>query len=98
MRVTPPGTVTVLDAATTPRRHASAAARAVAAVSALGRDLGDLAQQVDDLLHVADEVAAGHLLVLEDVGEVVALHPRVDRGREAGIGPAGLGQPLRRAR
>ena len=49
----------------------------------LGRDLGDLAQQVDHLLHVAHEVAAGHLLVFEDVGEVVALGPRVDRGGEA---------------
>ena len=60
----------------------------------VGRDVGDLAQQVDHLLHVAHEVAAGHLLVLEDVGEVVALGPRVDRGGEAGIGPAGLGQAL----
>ena len=83
----------MLDAAITPRRHASAAARAVAAVAAFGDDVADLAQQVDRLLHVADEVAAGHLLVLEHVGEVLALHPRVDRGGEARVGAARLGQP-----
>ena len=47
----------------------------------VGGDVGDLAQQVDRLLDVADEVAAGHLLVLEDVGEVVAVRPGVDRLR-----------------
>ena len=50
----------------------------VAAVVGVGRDVGDLAQQVDRLLHVADEVAAGHLLVVEHVGEVVARRPGVD--------------------
>ena len=34
-------------------------------------DVGDLAQQVDHLLHHADEVAGGDVLVLEDVTEVL---------------------------
>ena len=59
-----------------------------------GATSASLAQEVDHLLHVAHEVAAGHLLVLEDVGEIVALGPRVDRGRESGVGPARLAQPL----
>ena len=86
---------TTLEAAMTPRRHASAAARAVGGGGGVGCDVGDLAQQVDRLLDVADEVAAGHLLVLEDVGEVVAASPRRgSRPVKPGIGPAGLGQPL----
>ena len=64
------------------------------AVSALGAATRDLAQQVDHLLHVADEVAAGELVVLvEDVGERVAARPGVHRVGEPGIGRPGLGQP-----
>ena len=43
----------------------------------IGGDVADLAEQVDALLHVADEVAAGHLVVVEHVGEVVARRPVV---------------------
>src|SRR5207248_9369916 len=31
----------------------------------IGRDVGDLAEEIDRLLHVAHEVAPGHLLVLQ---------------------------------
>ena len=67
----------MLEAATTPRRHGvgGGAGRGRGRLG-FGRDVGDLAQQVDRLLDVADEVAAGHLLVLEHVGEVVAARPR----------------------
>ena len=68
-----------LDAATTPRWQASAAARAVRRGLGIGRDVADLAEQVDALLHVAHEVAAGHLVVVEHVGEVVARRPVVRR-------------------
>ena len=48
-----------------------------AAVLGDRRDVGDLAEQVDALLDVAHEVAAGHLVVVEHVGEGVARRPVV---------------------
>ena len=82
-----------LDAATTPRWQASAASRAPRAGLGVGRDLPDLAEQVDALLDVPDEVAAGHLVVVEHVGERLARRPVVRVRREPGIGCAGLGEP-----
>ena len=81
-------------AATTPRNSASAAWRARAAVAADRRDVADLAQQVDELLHVADEVAAGELLVLEHVVEVARPPPTRGRGaRSPGSGGRVGGRP-----
>ena len=85
--------MTTLEAATTPRRQLVGRGRAPRPGLGLGRDHGDLAQQVHDLLHVADEVATGELVVLvEHVGERVAARPPVHRVGEPGIGGAGLGQ------
>ena len=69
-RATPHHTVAT-PAAMTPRWHAAAASRALRRVRSRRRDLADLAEEVDALLHVADEVAARDLVVVEDVGEVV---------------------------
>ena len=66
-----------LEAATTPRKHASAASRAPGAGLGVGGDVAELAEQVDALLHVAHEVAAGHLVVLEHVGEGLTGRPGV---------------------
>ena len=56
------------DAATTPRcRRRRPAGRC--GRGAVGRGVAELAQQVDELLHVADEVAARELLVVEHVVE-----------------------------
>ncbi len=49
-------------------------------------------------LIVADEVAAGELLVVEDVVEVVAGRPGVGQGEEARVGHAGRREPERAAR
>ena len=66
---------TTLEAATTPRLQSRGGfPRGVARVR-IGGDGRDLPQQVDALLHVADEVAAGHLVVVEHVGERVTAPP-----------------------
>ena len=58
------------DAATTPRWSKSAARRAAAAVSVAAHH-GQLAQQVDELLHVAHEVAGRELGPLQDTVEAL---------------------------
>ena len=76
------------DAATTPRsrarrppgRAARRGGRRRGAASA------DLAQQVDQLLDVAHEVAAGEVLVVEHLVELLARRPGVGERDEAGIG------------
>ena len=55
-------------------------------------------RELDDKVLVSgqirpDEVAGGHLVVLEHVAEVVTAGPGVNCLREAGIRPPGLGQP-----
>ena len=62
------------------RRHDAAVAR-VGRLSGpragvlVGCDVADLAEEVDALLDVAHEVAAGHLVVVEHVGERLAVGP-----------------------
>ena len=81
---------TSLPASTTPRSNASAAARQAAPVWGRGCDVAQLAQQVDELLHVAHEVATGEVLV-EDVGQLLPRRPVPRRGREPRFGRSGLG-------
>ena len=73
-------TVSTDDAATTPRMSRSAARPGRLGRGRLGGQLADLAQQVDELLHVAHEVAAGDLLVLDHLGQLLPRRP-------------GMGQP-----
>ena len=74
-------------ASTTPRRSPSAAARHRRRVSDSACHITQLAEQVDQLLHVAHEVAPGVVLV-ENVDEVLTRGPRPRRGREPGLGCA----------
>ncbi len=83
--------VTVLDAATTPRNSRSAASAAARRVSACGATIGELAEQVDQLLHVAHEVAAGQLLRLDHLGEALTGRPGVGDGDERRVGRRGAG-------
>ena len=83
------------ESATTPRNACSATSAARAARGRVGRDDGDLAGQVDELLHRAHEVATGQLLVADDLGEPLAGDPAVRGGDEAGIGRAVLGEAAR---
>src|SRR5439155_12410482 len=58
----------------------------------LRRHVAQLAEQVDELLHVAYEVTAGDVLVGDHVGQVVPRRPAVGEGEEPGVGRPGEGQ------
>ena len=58
-------------------------------------DLGQLVQQVDDLLDPADKVAGGQVRAAEDVLEVPALGPLEDRPDQAQFGFPGQRQLVR---
>ena len=80
------------EAATTPRKRRSAASRAAVAVAGLQAVIGELAEQVDQLLDVAHEVAARDLLVGDDLGQVLPRRPGVgqaDESRDQGGGCSG---------
>ena len=78
------------DPAVRPRRPAARRGRS----PARGR-VADPAQEVDQLLHVADEVATRQLLVLEDVVERLARRPGVGQVDEAGVGRPGAREARR---
>src|SRR4051812_8675812 len=50
--------------------------------------VGHLPRQVDQLLDPAHEVAGGEVVLVQHVGEVVALGPAVRRPGEPRVGPA----------
>ena len=88
-------TSTEPESATTPRWIASAAVSGRSRGGRVGRDGGDLAKQVHQLLDVADEVAGGELVVgLEQDREVLAGGPRMGDRCEPGLRWPGLGDPV----
>ena len=78
----PSSTTMALLTATTPRCSASAASWPRCAVDGRRGDVGDLAEEVDDLLHDPHEVTGGDVLVLEDF--LAAARPPPRRGRWRG--------------
>ena len=53
----------------------------------VGGDLGDLAQQVEELADLADEVAAGEVVVAQHLVELVALVHSWASGMKPGRAP-----------
>ena len=80
------------------RNARSATSRAGGGSTARGAIERHLTGQVDQLLHRAHEVAAGQQLLGDDVGEVLAEHPGVGGGDEAGVGRSVLGRARASAR
>src|SRR5215218_5947763 len=58
------------------------------------RGVGHLPRQVDQLLDPADEVAGGEVVLVQNLGEVVALGPAVRRPGESRVGPAEEVEPM----
>ena len=57
------------------------------------RDVGDLAEQVDQLPHDPHEVAGGHVLLGEHLLEPLPRRPGVGEGDERRVGRAGALEP-----
>ena len=74
------------SAETTPRRTPSTALRAVRRSSVSGGRIGDLTEQVDDLLAPPHEVASGHVLATEHGVQPLATGPPVHHPGHAAVG------------